>query len=833
MDKMSQSDTFELTLPLCGACGSAYPEDALFCDHCGKPAVPALAPALLAVAAPQAGESETLAKVRGLVRDKTRFEPEDVQPVAEEDAAYPYRMVVQHALDARCVHREITGHFKASPLDVRCTGPGLPAYEERKRSPAFLRAAMEQLERQLREPETAYDALEDGLYLGARSRHYFLSSCSACDGDGKNQCHTCLGRGKEKCWECYGNLQVNCKNWSCTFGKVNCGGCGGAGTIARTESYQESVQVATTVYYNGESRTDYHTEYQTRYRQVYDSCYSCYGGGKVDCSQCGGSSRIQCPTCHAVGTVRCRTCGGGGELTCQPCAGSGKTGDAAWTEVHLEVAHAIDLPEGMPEDARRIVQREGPHALASQAVQVALHALERDDGAGQLAAHYAMPVRLVRLAAECSQVRYDLVAYGRELRWLTLDDIVEDLLQRDLQSLTGALARMADDGLFASDVHKLLDPLHNVAASELNADVVEAVLDGKAATAHAGVVSAEYASAIETAVLGALRHVYTRFAKQSWWHGAAAAAVLTLAGWAWAGLLPGLLLGALALPASLWLFRWRLRKVLGAALGGEAQAARAIELARKGRRDRTAYFLVLAPVMAVLAGTAWLLPMRGPWTSAAAPAAGAGAGTAVPAGDRAAAAGALRKYATGELVQARQELETLARGGNGAAYGPYGWMVLLGEGLQDWQAHGDDMRGRVEAALPWAAKAMAAGDSWGYATQGMIEVNRGGGHFDMQQGLRHLAMGAERGHLGAMHFLGTIYYKGVNVPVDLAQARKWFAMAAERDEPSALYNLGLMDWTGAGIARPDRAGAMKHWRRAAALGNENARKAVAKGRPAG
>jgi hypothetical protein len=141
MDTMSQTDILELTLPLCGECGSAYPEDALFCDHCGKPALPALAPSLPAVAAPQTVESETLAKVRSLVRDKTRFEPEDVQPVAEEDAAYPYRMVVQHALDARCVHRDITGHFKASPLDVRCTGPGLSAYEEKKRSPGFLRAA--------------------------------------------------------------------------------------------------------------------------------------------------------------------------------------------------------------------------------------------------------------------------------------------------------------------------------------------------------------------------------------------------------------------------------------------------------------------------------------------------------------------------------------------------------------------------------------------------------------------------------------------------------------------------------------------------------------------
>jgi len=824
-----------LPAPACPACGTAYASDALFCDHCGAAAaalpVPVSAPSLpvtLDKAAPPA--SETLGKLRDLVRDKTRFEPEDVQPLAEDDAAHPYRMVVRYALEARCEERSITGHFKPAPGDIRSARVGLAAAEERAQKPAFLRNALAKLERQLRDPGTRYDTVEEGLYLGAQARRYALQTCGDCDGEGKNECHTCRGCGSETCWKCQGGLYISCNNFACLFGKVNCGACSGLGTISRSESYQEAVQVATTVYHDGNSSTSYHTEYQTHYRQVTDTCYAC-SWGKVDCGTCHGTAQIRCTTCHAVGTIVCRTCGGSGDLVCSPCAGSGKVGDAAWTDVHLQPAYAIDLPEDMPEDARQVVQREGPHGLAGQAAAMALLGLA-SGGASALTAEYAMPVRLVRLAAECGEVCYDIVAYGRELRWLTLDDIVEDLLQRDLRVLTGALARMADDGLFAADIGKLLEPLRHVAASELNADVVEAVLDGDAGKAHAGVISADYAATIESALLGALRHVCTRFAKQGWWHGVLMAVLLALGGWLWAGRVAGVLCGALALPASLWLFRRRLRTVLGTALGGEGKAGRALALARKGRRDRTAHFLVLAPVVLVLALGAWGLPLRGPWAGAQTVPAETAETASVPAAEREAVAAAMREYAAGHLGRAREMLEPLAQTGNGAAYGPYGWMVLLGEGLRDWQTRGDDMRERVAAAGAWADKAVALDDTWGHATQGMIQVNRGGGHFDMAQGLRKLELAAGRGHLGAMHFLGTIHYKGVNVPVDYAQARKWFQMGAQREEPTALYNLGLMDWTGAGIARPDRGGAMRLWRRAAALGNDSARKAVAKGRPA-
>lgn len=835
---MNQIEVIDAAPPACAACGTDYPSDALFCDECGAPAaaaqVPALAtpaPLVLDKAPPPAGE--TLTKVRELVRDKTRFEPGDVQPLAEDDADYPYRMVVRHALEARCEERRITGHFKRGSRDVRCDTIGQAALREARQAPAFLGAALAQLERQLRDPATAYDALQDGIYLGAQGRHYALQTCHGCGGAGKNQCHTCSGGGKERCWNCDGGLYVKCTNFSCLFGKVNCSACMGNGTISRSESYEEAVQVARTDYYNGQSSTSYHTEYQTRYRTVTDPCYSCQYG-KVDCGTCSGTAQIRCPTCHAIGTIRCRTCGGSGDLVCSPCAGSGQVGDAAWTDVHVASAYTIDLPDDMPGDARRIVQDEGPHGLAAQAASVALLQLERR-GAQALNAHYAVPVRLVRLAAECGQERYDIVAYGRELRWLTLDDIVEDLLQRDLRVLTDALARMADDGLFASDVAKLLEPLHNVAASELNAEVVEAVLDGHAGKTHAGVISAQYAAAIESAVLGALRHVYTRFAKQGWWHGVAAVAVVALGGWAWAGRTAGVLCGVLAVPGALFLFRHRLRAVLGAALGGADKATRAMALARKGKRDRTAYAVVLAPAVLVLAAAGAGLPAQAPWHKADAGAADAmdvAAAPAVAPADREAVASLLRRYAAGDLVRVREGLEPLARAGNGAAYGPYGWMVLLGEGLRAAPQGVEAMRQRVEAAAVWADKAMALHDPWGYATQGMIQVNSGGGHFDMTQGLHNLTFAAERGHLGALHFLGAIYYKGVNVPVDYAQARKWFQAAAQHDEPSALYNLGLMDWTGAGIVRPDRAGALRYWHRAAAMGNDSARKALAKGRPA-
>lgn len=810
-------------LAACSACGTPYAEDAVFCDNCGVAAAPAAeaadaAEAAKAAPAQAAPISDTLVKIRTLVRDKTRFEPEDIQPVSEDDAEYPYEMEVGYALNARVEERNITGHFQPHSTDVR--GEDMLSNWSRASAeqPGMLRRAMDKLERQLRNPETAYNQVESGMYLGAAVRFYDLDTCSGCSGQGKNKCHICRGRGSESCHHCYGNLQVNCTNYSCSFGKVNCYNCHGSGQTQRTEYYTEYV----TVYHNNGSET----VSQPRTRTVYDSCNLCFGG-KVNCGTCNGTSKIRCPTCFGTGEIRCNTCSGRGELKCSPCDGSGEVGGLAWSEVHVAATHAVASPDGMAEDARQILQREGTHPLAAQASGLHLRELERIGQVEGIAVRYKMPVRLVRLAAQCGEACYKLVAYGRELRWLTLDNMVEDLLQRDLQALNRALAMMADDGVFATDVQKLLEPLQHVAASELNADVVEAVLDGEAAAGHAGVVSQQYAETIEKAVLGSLRHVYTRFAKRSWWHGVLATVVLALGGWWWSGLVVGLLLGALALPAGVWLFRHRLRKVLAQALGGDAKAARAMALAHKGKRDRTATFLILAPMVLALAGGAWLLPKQGPRASAAAAAVAQQPSQA----EKAAISLALKQHKAGEVIAARTALEALAQDGNKAAYGPYAWMLLLGEGLRPEEARKADMRQRVEAALPWAEKAMALDDAWGYATQGMILINKNGGHFDMEQGLRHLEAAAERGHLGAMHFLGLIHFKGVNVPVDLVKARKWIAMGAERDDPAELYNLGMLDWTGAGLAKPDRASAMNHWRRAAKLGNENARKALKTGRP--
>lgn len=838
---MNQTESLESPLLSCTACGTVFPDDALFCDHCGAPAAASLLSDLVAaqdaaLAPPAPTASDTLAMVRQLVREKTRFAPEDVWSVAEEDIAYPYRLAVSYTLDAPAEHTPITGYFKPGPGDLRCADMGEVMVQEERQRHAVLGQAKARLECQLQEPETAYDTLSDGVYLGARLRHHYLATCSACAGKGRDTCYCCRGGGQEQCWECSGSLRVTCKAFSCMFGKVDCSHCRGRGYTTHTEYYTETISIPVTVTENYGTGTSQHTEYRyenvSRQREVNDPCYFCFQTGKVDCSTCHGSASVQCPTCQATGMIRCRTCGGSGHLVCSPCAGSGATGHLSTIDVHLSAAHAIEQPDEMPDDALRIAHGEGAHALAQISDAIALADLVPGDGHGTVVARYAMPVRLVRLAARCSAERYHLVAYGRPLRWLTLDDIVEDLLQRDLQVLKEALARMADDGVFASDVDKLLAPLRHVAASELNADVVESVLEGKGVSAHAGVVSAQYVSDIETAVLGALRHTYTRFAKRSWWHATLASALLLLGGWLWAGLLAGLALATLALPLGVLVFQRRLRATLGQALGGALQAGRAMDLACKGRRDRTAYVMLLAPPALVLACAAWILPMLSPLPGHAVSAAAGTAQAAPLSAEREAVAPALRSHAAGELEDARASLQTLAEGGNGAAYGPYGWMLLLGEGLKPDDIARDDMRGRVAAASEWAGKAVALDDAWGHATQGMIQVNKHGGQFDMDEGMRKLALAAGRGHLGAMHFLGMIHYKGVNVPVDHAQARTWFTQAAQRDDGTALYNLGLMDWDGKAIARPDRAAAMKHWRRAAALGNDLARRAVANGRPA-
>jgi TPR repeat protein len=191
----------------------------------------------------------------------------------------------------------------------------------------------------------------------------------------------------------------------------------------------------------------------------------------------------------------------------------------------------------------------------------------------------------------------------------------------------------------------------------------------------------------------------------------------------------------------------------------------------------------------------------------------------------------LARYADGELVSARRTLAALAQRGNAAAWGPYGWMVLQGEGLSAQQLAAPDSASaaRRQQARPWIAKGLDVGDLWAQAAQGVLQLDEHGG--DREQAVFLLTMAAQRHHAPAMQALGTVYREGRHVARDDIAARKWFAEAANLGRASARYQLGVMDWHGLGGQRPDLAQALALWRQAAADGDQKAIRALRAGRP--
>lgn len=785
-----------------------------------------------------------LDKVRALVQEKTRFEPEDISAVTESDTLQDYALVATHSLEARFESRVIDGFFERTTSDVACSDAWQVDIQAEAQTALRLQLAGQRMETQLRSRDAQYDEIPDGLYLPHASKNWHLATCAGCHGDGRVQCHHCHGRKSETCYHCNGARTVTCSAYSCNgSGKINCSVCSGSGQLQESTTEYVTVNVPVTTYENGNSHTSYRSETQPVHGTRSVTCHSC-SYGKITCYTCSGSGHNNCGTCHASGSISCRTCAGRGDVTCGPCSGSGKRGNAAWVDVYATQQYAITLPDDADADARAIAAGNDVAAIAalSQVVKLGKIKFDNLDAPATVSARYQGKLRTVRLDAVCNDSHHHIVAYGTDLRWLTLDNIVEKLLRGDLQALATALNRSADDSALSSSVVALLAPLRDVAASELNAEVIEAVLDGAVDHGYSAILSPDYVDQVRTCVLGALRHVYTRLARRFWWQSALAALAVCSVVWLFSGALWGVLAGLLAAGAGFLLFGRRVRLVLTDAFGDASRAARAIAIAGKGKRNRYAHALVLAPAIAGVLVLGHFLPQRGllarsqvvaTTTAAAATAAAATTiATQAPSGSY---ADAVKLYANGEgdKVAARALLAKLADSGDSAAYGLYGWLVLFGHGAAPTP---DQTPGQRQAQLleakGWIDKGLGGNDPWALAARGMMLAEGWSEPRDMGRALDYLKQSAAQDHLLAMHFLGLYNVQGYQMPKpNYAEARKWFGKAADKGRAVDIYNLGYMDWNGAGIRKPDRASALKRFRTAAALGEERAQRALAQGHP--
>ncbi len=76
---------------------------------------------------------------------------------------------------------------------------------------------------------------------------------------------------------------------------------------------------------------------------------------------------------------------------------------------------------------------------------------------------------------------------------------------------------------------------------------------------------------------------------------------------------------------------------------------------------------------------------------------------------------------------------------------------------------------------------------------------------------------AEHGEAEAQFALGTVYYGGIGVPVDLTESSYWFLRAAEQGFAPAQYNLGNAYKNGEGVRKNEKR-AVQWWRKAAEQG---------------
>ena len=212
-----------------------------------------------------------LGKLRTLVQDKTRFEPQDITPLDEEDVLQEFSLQANYALEARFEQRVINGYFTPAGNDCRCASHevGALAHAQEKER---LRRAASKLDNTLRQPGQAYNGVEAGAYLPHAVKYWHLDTCGNCTGRGRINCHTCHGATTETCWNCHGGRTVSCDGYGCYgSGKVSCSYCSGSGTVSEQVTDYITVQVPTTTYSNGSSHTSYHSETRPQYRTEYRS----------------------------------------------------------------------------------------------------------------------------------------------------------------------------------------------------------------------------------------------------------------------------------------------------------------------------------------------------------------------------------------------------------------------------------------------------------------------------------------------------------------------------------------------------------------------------------
>jgi tetratricopeptide (TPR) repeat protein len=95
-----------------------------------------------------------------------------------------------------------------------------------------------------------------------------------------------------------------------------------------------------------------------------------------------------------------------------------------------------------------------------------------------------------------------------------------------------------------------------------------------------------------------------------------------------------------------------------------------------------------------------------------------------------------------------------------------------------------------------------------------------------EEGVELCRAAAERGDAQAQYCLGYAYSSGSGIDRNAAEALRWISSAADNGAPTAIGAMGSRYWSGNGVAQ-DKDKAIELWRKAARLGDANAKKRLA------
>lgn len=175
--------------------------------------------------------------------------------------------------------------------------------------------------------------------------------------------------------------------------------------------------------------------------------------------------------------------------------------------------------------------------------------------------------------------------------------------------------------------------------------------------------------------------------------------------------------------------------------------------------------------------------------------------------------------AAGNIVGSRKNLRIIldhARTGDSAAESIAGYCYLKGLGTR---------RNTVRAA-EWLLKAAKRGDVDSMVNLGLLFEVGDGIPTDRRKAIRWYRLAAEAGSALAQMNLGLMLL-GRGTRERRMEGVEWLKKAARKRHPRALYNLGVAYLRGDGV-KEDRRAAERYLRKAAALGDQDARSYLAK-----